>query len=234
MRLLLFVAIWILSECLSAQTLFRGADLSYVNEMEDCGVLYKNGNSQVDPFQFFGNSGCNLVRLRLWHNPTWYKSLNQGKMYSNYEDVKKSIKRAKTANMKVLLDFHLSDTWADPSNQLVPKAWEAVVNNLPALKDSLYQYIYSTLDALAQENLLPYMVQIGNETNRGILLSAQDNAKWTLVWPRNATLFNAAINAVKDVEKKVQQRCPACPPSCGPQRGRVACRSILQQWSARL
>ncbi len=182
------------------QTFYFGSDLSYVHEMEDCGVVYKEMGQPKDPYQIFADHGCNLVRLRLWHTPAWYDGLNSGNRYSDFEDVRFSIMRAKALGMQVLLDFHLSDNWADPGKQLVPAAWLGVVDNLPVLKDSLYNYISSTLLALDSEGLLPEMVQIGNETNRGILLSPVDNAVWTLDWNRNSQLFNRAIQAVRDVE----------------------------------
>ncbi len=199
--------IWVVFVCLlagypsSAQTFYFGNDLSYVNEMEDCGAAYKENGQPKDPYEIFASHGCNLVRLRLWHTPSWYDNLNAGKRYSDFADVKKSIARAKAKGMAVLLDFHLSDNWADPSKQRVPAAWLAVVDDLPLLQDSLYNYIYSTLTKLAAENLLPEMVQIGNETNKGILLSpADDQAGWVLDWERNAALFNSAIDAVRKVE----------------------------------
>ena len=186
----------------SQSTFYRGADLSYVNEMEDCGVVYQENDKAKDVYGIFSDNGCNLVRIRLWHSPKWYDALNQGKRYSDLKDVTKSIARAKANNMQVLLDFHLSDNWADPSKQLVPAAWLNVVNDLPKLQDSLYNYIYNTLQSLASKDLLPDMVQIGNETNRGILLSPEDNSHWTLDWTRNAALFNKAIQAVRKVEQE--------------------------------
>jgi arabinogalactan endo-1,4-beta-galactosidase len=185
---------------LNSQKLYLGADLSYVNEMEDCGVVYKENNAPKDVYRIFADHGCNLVRLRLWHTPEWYDVLNAGKRYSDFSDVKKSIRRSKENGMDVLLNFHLSDNWADPDKQLIPNAWLPVVNNLPVLKDSLYNYIFGTLRALHNENLVPEMVQIGNETNKGIMLSPADNSTWTLNWNRNSQLFNAAIKAVRDFE----------------------------------
>src|SRR5690606_19196319 len=74
---------------------YYGADLSYVNEMEDCGAIYKDKNGQVtDVYQIFKNEGANIIRIRLWHNPTWTN-------YSNIEDVKVSIQRAKSKGMRV-------------------------------------------------------------------------------------------------------------------------------------
>jgi len=184
------------------QGFYFGNDLSYVNEMEDCGVIYRENGTAKDPYSIFADRGCNLVRLRLWHTPSWYDSLDTGKRYSDFADVKKSIQRAKAQGMQVLLDFHLSDNWADPGKQRVPAAWLAVVDNLPLLQDSLYNYIHSTLSALDADNLLPELVQIGNETNKGILLSPEDDQSgWVLDWDRNAALFNTAIQAVRDVEQ---------------------------------
>lgn len=188
---------------LTAQSDFQfGADLSYVNEMEDCGVVYKENGQAKDPYQMFADHNCGIVRLRLWHTPAWYDTLNEARRYSDLPDVKRSSRRAKAAGMKILLDFHLSDFWADPSRQWVPEAWLAVVDDLPVLQDSLYRYVYGTLMSLHEEGLLPELVQVGNETNRGIMLAPEVNdAGWVLDWPRNSALFNTAIQAVRDAEQ---------------------------------
>ncbi|WP_229742982.1 glycoside hydrolase family 53 protein [Wenyingzhuangia marina] len=170
---------------------YYGADLSYVNEMEDCGAVYKNDRGITqDPFKIFSNAGTNLVRVRLWHNPTWTN-------YSNYEDVKKTISRAKELGMNVLLDFHYSDSWTDPEKQKIPAAWEIQMNNKVALGKLLYDYTYETLNNLAAEELLPEMVQVGNETNPMILQG--DELVWPIDWDRNAYLINQGIKAVRDV-----------------------------------
>ena len=184
----------------SAQVFYLGADLSYVNEMEDCGAVYKEQQQPKDPFAIFADHACNIARFRIWHTPHWYDQLNEGKRYSDLADVKKSISRSKKAGMTTLLDFHLSDDWADPGDQLIPAAWLPVVDNLPILNDSLYNYIYRVLAGLDEEGLLPEMVQIGNETNRGILLSPEEDEKeWSMDWKRNAGLFQSAIKAVRKV-----------------------------------
>jgi len=199
-KYLLVLSLILISFQSFTQSFYFGADMSYVNEMQDCGVVYKENKVQNDPFSILEGHGGNIVRLRLWHTPSWYDNLNEGNRYSDLADVKHAISRAKQNNLEVLLDFHLSDNWADPSKQLVPNAWLSVVDNTEILKDSLYNYIYQTLTDLNNENLLPELIQIGNETNKGILLSPEDNSIWTLDWERNATLFNHAIKAVKDVE----------------------------------
>ncbi|WP_228850414.1 glycoside hydrolase family 53 protein [Aegicerativicinus sediminis] len=178
----------------SQSDFIRGVDLSYINEMEDCGAVYYNSdNNQQDPYRIFKNAGSNLIRLRLWHTPDWTS-------YSNLEDVKKSIGRAKNLNMPVLLDFHLSDKWADPSQQQIPKTWEYAINNTPELGQPLYNYIFETLNELGNENLLPNMVQIGNEINAMILQDG--NPQWPIDWERNAFLLNEGINAVRDFSEQ--------------------------------
>lgn len=173
---------------------YYGADLSYVNEMEDCGAIYTDENNITkDPYKIFKEAGTNLVRIRLWHNPTWTN-------YSNYEDVKKSIQRAKSAGMEVLLDFHYSDTWADPSKQEIPAAWLSEINNTSALGDLLYNYTYDILNNLAIANLLPDIVQVGNEINPMIL--QQGNLVWPIDWIRNSSLINKGIKAVRDISSE--------------------------------
>ncbi len=190
-----------LCNSLHGQGFYFGADLSYVNELEDCGAQYQEQGQSMDPYSLFRDHGCNLVRLRLWHTPAWYDDLNQGRRYSDEADVRASILSARAQGMQVLLDFHLSDTWADPGHQVIPAAWNQVVHNLPVLKDSLYEYLYGVLYRLSLEQLLPDLVQIGNETNKGILLSqAENDAGWVMEWPRNSELFNTAIRAVRDIE----------------------------------
>lgn len=170
---------------------YYGADLSYVNEMIDCGAVYKDSNGITkDPYLIFKEAGTNLVRLRLWHNPTWTN-------YSNFSDVKLAIQRAKSHDMKVLLDFHYSDTWADPSKQEIPAAWLPEINNTTSLGELLYNYTYQTLYNLNSLNLLPDIVQIGNEVN-GMILQ-QGELVWPIDWDRNAHLLNKGIQAVRDI-----------------------------------
>lgn len=171
------------------RTLYLGADLSYVNEMEDCGGQYRADGELVDPFALFSQYGANLVRVRLWHTPTWTH-------YSTLPDVKKTISRAKVQGMAVLLDFHYSDTWADPDHQTIPAAW-ADITDVNALAQALYDYTFGVLVELNQEGLMPDIVQVGNETNTEIL-RREGESGYPINWKRNATLFNAAIRAVRD------------------------------------
>ncbi len=99
--------------------------------------------------------------------------------------------------MKVLLDFHYSDTWADPGKQEIPAAWISEINNTPALGDLLYNYTYETLNNLNSLNLLPDIVQVGNEINPMIL--QEGDLEWPIDWERNSFLINKGIQAVRDI-----------------------------------
>jgi arabinogalactan endo-1,4-beta-galactosidase len=177
-----------------ADKMFLGADLSYVNEMEDCGGVYRNEGKEVDPFELFADQGCGLVRTRLWNNPEWSG-------YSDYKDVEKTSRRARENGMKVLLDFHYSDTWADPHHQVIPDAWKDVAD-LEVLGDSLYNFTFKTLMDLSKKNLLPAFVQVGNETNIEILQQEDKMNVDTIDWKRNIFLLNKGIEAVHAVSEK--------------------------------
>lgn len=184
---------------------YYGADLSYVNQIEDHGGLYKDAGVAQSPYVIFKNHGTNLVRLRLWHNPAWTKEVygDAGKaLYSDLNDVEKSIRRAKEQGMEVLLDFHYSDTWADPAAQDVPAAWTNITS-YDVLQDSIYNYTFNTLRRLDSKGLMPELVQIGNETNCGLLFTDAPAGFPTCnvcdgKWAETGAVINRAIDAVRD------------------------------------
>jgi arabinogalactan endo-1,4-beta-galactosidase len=125
-------------------------------------------------------------------------------LYNELKDVEKSIRLSKEQGMNVLLDLHYSDTWADPGKQEIPKAWQEI-KELSVLKDSVYQYTFRTLSYLNSKGLLPELVQIGNETNCGMLYTNAPsgfpscNVCTGSQWQRLGEVINSAIKAVKDV-----------------------------------
>ena len=167
--------------------------MSYTNELEDCGVKYTANGVETDIFALFHQYGANMVRLRLWHNPTWTR-------YANFDDVVRSARRVKSAGMSILLDLHYSDTWTDPEHNLVPAAWAQVVGDTVALADSVYNYTFGTLTAMLERDVLPAAVQIGYETNNNILV-ADNSQLLPLDTRRNVALFNAGIRAVNDFNR---------------------------------
>ncbi len=174
--------------------IWRGVDLSYVNELEDCGARYRSGGRLMDPYQILSGAGANLVRLRLWHDPDWTD-------YSTLADVKQSIRRARNSGMQVLLDFHYSDDWAHPGKQLVPRAWSNATSTVE-LAERLGQYTTEVLTDLLGEGLIPDYVQVGNETNTDLLLTEEVAEDAPVDWQRNAVLLNAGIRAVREFSAK--------------------------------
>lgn len=174
-----------------------GVDLSYINQILDFGGLYQDSLNTADPYEVFKKYGANVARFRLFHTPTWTKDLyapDGTQMYNDYSDVRYGIKRAKEAGMEICLDFHYSDTWADPGKQIIPKAWENL--SLEVLRDSIYNYTYKILDNLGKDNLMPEYVQVGNEINPGFVLP-QGN-RWDGNTSNFVMLINAGIKGVKD------------------------------------
>lgn len=167
--------------------LYLGADLSYVNEMEDCGAVYRSKGQPIDPFVLMQREGGNLVRVRMWNDATWTK-------YSDYPDVLKTIRRAQAAGMQVLLNFHYSDDWADGGKQITPAAWTKLDSDGQA--KALHDFTLDVLQRLDRDGAMPEMVQVGNETNPELLGGKVPGGP--INWARNAKLLNAGIAAVRE------------------------------------
>ncbi|AZQ64037.1 arabinogalactan endo-1,4-beta-galactosidase [Flammeovirga pectinis] len=209
----LLITLYILSGCSKdkspteekePQNFYFGADLSYVNQLLDKGATYKLNGAVTDPYSIFANKGTNLVRFRMWNNPLWTKELygaDGTQMYNDLYDVTTGMQKAKENGMEVLLDLHYSDTWADPGKQHVPKAWENITT-LAVLKDSVFNYTLATLNYLKSQELTPEMIQIGNETNCGMMYTdaLPSFPKCNVCdenWSNYKSVVNSAISAVK-------------------------------------
>lgn len=144
----------------------RGVDISALTALEKSGVEfhYLDG-SKGDMFDILSDAGVNYVRIRIWNNP--YDSSAPYKPYGagncDLYNAKILGKRATDAGMKVFIDFHYSDFWADPEKQFAPKAWADY--NLAYKKDAVYNFTYDSLKELLDYGVNIGMVQIGNETN---------------------------------------------------------------------
>lgn len=199
----IFIYIWVIVVFLGGKPVFSqefelGVDLSYANELNDCGaVFYDSEGTEKDVYRIFSEKGATQVRLRLWHDPQWTE-------YSNFTDVKRSSSRAADENMSVMLDLHYSDFWADPGRQWRPAAWNGLSDEL--LGDSVFQYTYDILAKLSAADLLPSIVQIGNEINGNILLerTTQDiddssPGMFPINWSRQVSLLHKGIEAVQQI-----------------------------------
>ena len=177
--------------------IWRGVDVSYINELEDCGAVYRYNGEIRGPFEILANKGANVARFRHWHNPDWTE-------YSTLPDVIKSIRRAKNNGMRVLLDFHYSDDWADPQNQRIPAAWRQA-GSAEEVAERLYDYTFTTLMTLHEQGMLPDYIQVGNEINHGVACGDPRLDSWGGNPERNTKLLNAGIMAVRDVSVQVEQ-----------------------------
>lgn len=183
-----------------------GADLSYVNQILDHGGTYQDSGAVENPYKIFSQYGVDVARFRLWHNPEWTATVYEGEqnpIYNDLQDVTRAIREAKKFGMAVNLDIHYSDTWADPSRQDIPRAWRGITS-LDALKDSVYDYTRETLEHLDEQGLMPEFVQIGNETNCGLMYSnaPQDFPALNVCngnWANAGELINSGTQAVRDV-----------------------------------
>ena len=171
-----------------------GVDLSYVNQVEYYGGVYRDSGKVKDCFQILKDHGANTVRVRLWHTPSWIGNLNNGKLYYDLYGVEKTIRRAKEAGMAVNLDIHYSDRWADPQAQVTPASWTGL--SLSVLKDSVYNYTLAVLNYYKSKNLVPEMVQVGNENNNGMCwpVGKIENNNFTAF----SELLKSGIKAVRD------------------------------------
>lgn len=182
----------------------KGADVSWLTEMEAAGYkFYNDSGNQEDLFTILKEHGINAIRLRIWVNPS------DG--WCNQEDVLAKAKRAANAGMNIMIDFHYSDTWADPSNQKKPSAW-ANDTTIDELCTHLYNHTITFLTALKSTGVTPKWVQVGNETNAGMLFGYYDNSSRAYVsdgsldltnlnnhFSEYAQLVTTGYNAVKSV-----------------------------------
>ena len=173
----------------------KGMDVSSVIALENSGVKYKNENGKdEDLFKILSDNGVNYIRVRVWNNP--YNENNQGYGGGNC-DVSTAAKigaRASQYGMKLLVDFHYSDFWADPSKQLAPKAWANM--NLEEKAAALSDFTASSLATIKDAGADIGMVQIGNETNNGM---AGESTFMNMV-----TLLNAGAKAVRDFDQNIR------------------------------
>ena len=140
-----------------------GADLSFLRQTEQRGTKFKNGGVEKPGLQIFRDHGYNWIRLRLFHTPA-----SQPRPLPNDLDYTiATAQEARALGFKFLLDFHYSDTWADPGKQFPPKAWEG--KSHAELVAAVRSYSRDTIAAFRAAGVFPDMVQIGNEITPGML-----------------------------------------------------------------
>lgn len=166
-----------------------GADVSFLPQVELGGGVFRQDGVPQEFFSILKSHGLNTIRLRLWHSPA------DG--HSGLAETLAQAERAKGMGFDILLDFHYSDTWADPAHQTKPSAWSSLCMN--ALADSITAYTRDVLMAFNYRGVSPTMVQLGNEITQGMLWNEGlvggpfDTPRQ---WSQLATLLTAATEGV--------------------------------------
>ncbi len=168
----------------------KGADISWLPQMEASGFKFYNEKGvQEDCIQILKDHGINTVRLRTWVHP----SNDKRSGHCSKEETVAMAVRAQKAGMHILIDFHYSDSWADPAKQKKPAAWEG--HSFPELLNDVYTYTADVMTALKSNGVMPEWVQVGNETAGGMIYPEGSTSNWNGL----AQLINKGYDAIKAV-----------------------------------
>jgi len=165
----------------------KGADIGWLSEMESKGIKFYNTNGQEkDCIDLLQQLGINSIRLRVWVNPV--------NGWCGKEDVVKQAIRASKKGMRILIDFHYSDYWADPGKQNKPEAWKS--HSFQDLQVSLATHTRDVLNALKNNQVEPTWVQVGNEINDGLLW---EDGRASRNMAQFASLVKSGCTATKEI-----------------------------------
>ena len=170
----------------------KGADVSWLTQMEAANYKFYNSSGvQEDCMQILKEKGMNTIRLRAWVNPA------DG--WCNTNDVIAKAVRAKTLGMKIMIDFHYSDSWADPGKQPKPAVWANL--SFTDLVTTMHDYTVSVLNALIAKGVTPDWVQVGNEVSDGMLW---EDGRASTHMANFAALIKSGYDAVKSVDNNIK------------------------------
>jgi len=169
-----------------AATFAQGADVSWVDQEEAAGYSFYNSSGiKTDPFVLLKNIGVNAIRLRVWVDPSGG--------WCNGADTLYKAKRAAAQGQRIMIDFHYSDSWADPSKQTKPKYWAS--HSVAQLNTDVYAHTHDVLNYLKTNGITVEWVQVGNEINGGMLWPEGGTSNFSQL----SSLINSGYNAVKAV-----------------------------------
>jgi arabinogalactan endo-1,4-beta-galactosidase len=182
-----------------AEPFLAGADMSHLAFFEERGVVYREGSTARDALAILTNRGINCVRLRLFTSSAAQAAADPYNYINNLDYTLPLAVRVKAAGLRLLLDFHYSDTWADPGHQRVPSAWTNLT--FPQLVARMRSYSSNVIAVLAAAGAAPDYVQVGNEITQGLLWphgrvgGSYDTSDQ---WSQLAQLLNAGIQGVRE------------------------------------
>ena len=173
----------------------KGADVSWLPQMEATGYrFYDTDGKEKDCLQLLKERGMNTIRLRVFVNPSQDKASG----HCSKEETVAMALRAQKAKMRIMIDFHYSDTWADPAKQAKPAAWANL--SFDALQNKVYEHTFNVLTALKKAGVTPEWVQVGNEIPGGMLWPDGSTNNWAQL----AQLLNKGYEATKAVNAKIK------------------------------
>jgi arabinogalactan endo-1,4-beta-galactosidase len=200
-RFVLTALIMLIASCFSSAqnpittTFSKGGDVSWLPQMEATGYkFYDVDGAEKDCLQLLKDRGMNTIRLRVFVNPSNNKTNGH---CSPAETVAMAV-RAKNMGMRIMIDFHYSDTWADPGQQTKPAAWAS--HTLEQLKNDVYTHTYDVLNALKLAGVTPEWVQVGNEIPSGMLWPEGKTPNWGPL----AQLLNKGYEATKAINPSIK------------------------------
>lgn len=172
---------------------YRGVDISTILAEEKAGAkYYTEAGVEEDVFKILADSGVNYIRVRVWNDPYDENKNGYGGGNCDADTAAEIGKRAAQYGMKLFVDFHYSDFWADPGKQFAPKAWEDLSSDKKAKE--AYKFTYKTLKKIIKAGADVGMVQVGNETNNGMSGEKQ--------WSAITKIMASGSEAVRDIAKK--------------------------------
>lgn len=167
-----------------------GADISSLKKSEDMGGTYRYADgTAADAVQILTDKGLNYARLRVWVDPA------DG--YHDKAEILEMALRLKEMDIKLLVDFHYSDNWADPGKQIKPAAWKDY--DFKGLKKAVYDHTYDVCNSLVVQGTPPDMIQVGNEINAGMLWPDGDYNHMDNL----AELLKEGVKAVRDCSSSI-------------------------------
>ena len=176
----------------------KGSDVSWLPQMEATGyTFYDNNGLSKDCLKILKDSGMNTIRLRVFVNPSSHK-ING---HCSPEETVAMAVRAKNMGLRIMIDFHYSDTWADPAHQTKPQAWAN--HSFEELKNDVYTHTYEVLNALKTAGVTPEWVQVGNEIPSGMIWpegKIENNQNWNQL----AALLNKGYEATKAINSAIK------------------------------
>ncbi|MDI5889286.1 glycoside hydrolase family 53 protein [Flavobacterium yafengii] len=179
----------------SKSSFAKGADVGWLSQMEATGYkFYDTDGSEKDCLQLLKDRGMNTIRLRVWVNPNDDKSSG----HCSKEETVVMALRAQKMGMRIMIDFHYSDSWADPGKQFKPKAWEN--HTFSELMTDVYDHTFDVLSALKSAGVTPEWVQVGNEIPGGMMWPEGSTKNWSQL----AQLLNKGYEATKAIDAKIK------------------------------